>query len=54
VTVVAADCATADVAAKAAFLLAEGGPAWLDAHGLAGRFVAGGQIVMNEQWRAAA
>jgi FAD:protein FMN transferase len=54
VTVSAADCLTADVAAKAAFLLDGDGPAWLDAHRLAGRFVArrGGTLV-NESWRAA-
>jgi thiamine biosynthesis lipoprotein len=55
VTVVAADCVTADVAAKAAFLLGEGGPEWLDARGLAGRFVASDDdLVANAHWQAAA
>ncbi|MCW3063235.1 MAG: ApbE family lipoprotein [Solirubrobacterales bacterium] len=39
VTVSGATCLGADVAAKAAFLLGDGGPAWLAGHGLAGRFV---------------
>jgi FAD:protein FMN transferase len=52
VTVCAADCVTADVAAKAAFLLDEDGPEWLDARGLPGRFV-GEEIVENGAWRAA-
>jgi thiamine biosynthesis lipoprotein len=51
VTVVAPDCVTADVAAKAAFLRSSDGPAWLDARGLAGRFSAGGDVVVNEWWR---
>jgi thiamine biosynthesis lipoprotein ApbE len=54
VTVVARDCATADVAAKAAYLLSEEGPAWLDARGLAGRFRREGVILVNEHWRRAA
>ena len=36
VSVVGATCLAADVCAKAAFLLGEDGPAWLDAHGAAG------------------
>ena len=35
----AGTCLQADVAAKAAFLLGHDGPAWLDARGLAGRFL---------------
>jgi thiamine biosynthesis lipoprotein len=53
VTVVARDCVTADVAAKAAYLLSEAGPAWLDARGLAGRFRREGVILVNERWRRA-
>ena len=54
VTVSGADCLTADVAAKTAFLLDGEGPAWLDRHGLAGRFLSrhGGTLV-NESWRGA-
>ena len=40
VTTSAATCLQADVAAKAAFLLARSGPAWLDGRGLPGRFLA--------------
>jgi thiamine biosynthesis lipoprotein len=51
VTVCGATCLMADVAAKAAFLLGETGPAWLDARGMAGRFLrADGSIVANEAW----
>ena len=39
VTVVGASCLAADVCAKAAFLLGEDGPDWLDSHALPGRFV---------------
>lgn len=53
VTVVAPDCVTADVAAKAAYLLSAKGPAWLDARGLAGRFRREGAILVNERWRRA-
>ena len=53
VTVVASDCVTADVAAKAAFLKSVTGPAWLDWRGLAGRFVRGGEVVVNDRWRRA-
>jgi thiamine biosynthesis lipoprotein ApbE len=48
-----ATCVDADVAAKAAFLLGEVGPAWLDEHGIPGRFLAGGRAAVNEAWRAA-
>jgi thiamine biosynthesis lipoprotein len=53
VTVSGASCLDADVAAKAAFLLGESGPGWLDARGLAGRFVGVGEVLANERWRAA-
>jgi hypothetical protein len=43
----------ADVAAKAAFLLSDDGPAWLDERRLAGRFLEEGRIVENSRWRAA-
>lgn len=52
VTVCASTCVGADIAAKAAFLLGDEGPQWLDARGLPGRFVrAGGEIVPNRRWR---
>ena len=48
VTVSGSSCLAADVAAKAAFLLGDDGPAWLDDRGLPGRFVArDGSIVPN-------
>ena len=51
VTVCGLSCVAADVAAKAAFLLGEAGPAWLDVRGLPGRFVtAGGEIRTNHCW----
>ncbi|HZD87086.1 MAG TPA: FAD:protein FMN transferase [Gaiellaceae bacterium] len=51
VTVSGASCLAADVAAKAAFLLGDEGPAWLDARDMPGRFVAGdGGVVENETW----
>ncbi len=50
VTVVAASCVAADIAAKAAFLLSHEGPNWLDERGLPGRFVAGDEIVENRAW----
>jgi FAD:protein FMN transferase len=53
VTVVAGSCLAADVAAKAAFLLSADGPEWLDEHSLAGRFVAGDDVLVNGAWRAA-
>lgn len=52
VTVAAATCLDADVAAKAAFLSGAGGPAWLDERGLAGRFV-GEIVVESASWRDA-
>lgn len=52
VTVCAASCAGADIAAKAAFLLDAVGPAWLDARRLPGRFVAAGDwVTANRAWR---
>jgi FAD:protein FMN transferase len=51
VTVAAGTCLEADVAAKAAFLLSDDGPAWLDERGLAGRFLAGDVVVTNRAWR---
>jgi FAD:protein FMN transferase len=51
VTVVGPTCLDADVAAKAAFLLSDDGPGWLDERGLAGRFLAGDVVVTNRAWR---
>jgi thiamine biosynthesis lipoprotein len=52
VTVCAASCAGADIAAKAGFLLDAAGPAWLDARGLPGRFLASeGTVIANRAWR---
>ena len=52
VTVSAGTCLQADVAAKAAFLLGQDGPNWLDARSLAGRFLpGGGPPVVNDMWR---
>ena len=54
VTAAAGTCLGADVAAKTAFLLSEGGPEWLDERGLPGRFVAAdGAVVENLSWAAA-
>ncbi|HST18065.1 MAG TPA: FAD:protein FMN transferase [Gaiellaceae bacterium] len=54
VTVSAASCLAADVAAKAALLLGHAGPSWLDRRGLAGRFVDyDGGVHLNETWRQA-
>jgi FAD:protein FMN transferase len=51
VTVSGATCLAADVAAKAAFLLGDGGPGWLDERGMAGRFLAAdGGVVCNDAW----
>jgi FAD:protein FMN transferase len=55
VSVAAQSCFAADVAAKAALLLGDEGPAWLDARGLAGRFVGhDGRVHLNETWSARA
>jgi thiamine biosynthesis lipoprotein len=54
VSVAAGSCVAADVAAKAAFLLDDDGPGWLDERGLPGRFVdEGGRVVVNGTWHAA-
>ena len=53
VTVAAGSCVEADVAAKAAFLLGDEGPAWLDEHGLPGCFRTAGVEVANKAWREA-
>ncbi len=51
VTVAAGTCYAADVAAKAALLLGEDGPAWLEKRSLAGRFVGhDDQIVVTSAW----
>ena len=55
VTVAAATCLQADVAAKAALLLGLAGPEWLDERTLAGRFVGhDGRVVLNAAWRSRA
>jgi FAD:protein FMN transferase len=55
VTASGATCLAADVAAKAGFLLGEGGPEWLDGRGVPGRFVGvDGAIVENDAWAGAA
>lgn len=52
VTVSGATCLAADVAAKAAYLLGVDGPEWLDARGMAGRFLGvDGRIVLNASWQ---
>ncbi len=54
VTVAAPTCLAADIAAKAALLLGEEGPSWLDERGLAGRFLDhSGAAVANGVWSAA-
>jgi thiamine biosynthesis lipoprotein len=51
VTVAAPTCLVADVAAKAALLLGDAGPAWLDRRGFAGRFVGHDDVVVtNQNW----
>jgi thiamine biosynthesis lipoprotein len=51
VTVAAGSCLAADIAARAAFILAEDGPRWLDDRGLAGSFVAPeGVWAENRTW----
>ena len=50
VTVAAGSCFGADIAAKAALLLSDEGPAWLDERGLPGRFRAGAELVANRSW----
>jgi thiamine biosynthesis lipoprotein len=52
VTVSAGSCLAADIAAKAALLLGDAGPAWLDGRRLAGRFVSrAGDVTCNDAWR---
>lgn len=54
VTASGASCLAADVAAKAGFLLGELGPEWLDARGIAGRFVGlDGSVLENASWSLA-
>lgn len=54
VTVCGATCLAADVAAKAALLLGDDGPEWLDARGLPGRFVhLDGALVVTTAWAGA-
>lgn len=54
VTASGATCLSADVAAKAGFLLGERGPEWLDERGVPGRFVGvGGDAVENGTWQSA-
>jgi thiamine biosynthesis lipoprotein len=50
VTVAAGTCLAADASAKAAFLLSDDGPDWLDERGLPGRFLAGAEVVVNRAW----
>ena len=54
VTVAAATCLAADVAAKAALLLGHDGPAFLERQGLWGRFVAHDDTVVTLDWDLAA
>jgi FAD:protein FMN transferase len=51
VTACGASCLDADIAAKAAFLLGEDGPSWLDAQSIPGRFVSPDGVVLNGAWR---
>ena len=53
VTAVGASCLAADIGAKAGFLLGDEGPAWLDAHDGAARFVHDDEIVENARWTRA-
>jgi len=51
VTVSGASCLAADAAAKAAYLLGDDGPDWLDARDMAGRFLRGdGRVTCNAAW----
>lgn len=55
VTASGATCLSADVAAKAGFLLGERGPGWLDERSVPSRFVGrGGEVVANDAWERAA
>jgi thiamine biosynthesis lipoprotein len=53
VTACGATCVAADIAAKAAFLLDDEGPEWLDARRIPGRFVDadGRSVQSNDAWR---
>jgi FAD:protein FMN transferase len=51
VTVAAGSCLAADVAAKAAFLLSDDGPGWLDERSLPGRFLDARGETVNRAWR---
>ena len=53
VTVAAGSCLEADVAAKAAFLLGDAGPGWLEERGLPGCFRTAGVEIPNGAWRRA-
>ncbi|MDQ2983579.1 MAG: FAD:protein FMN transferase [Actinomycetota bacterium] len=53
VTVAAESCLNADIAAKAALLLSDDGPAWLDEQKLPGRFVSSAETIANAPWREA-
>jgi thiamine biosynthesis lipoprotein len=54
VTVCAATCAAADVAAKAAFLLSGDGPGWIEEKGLAAQFLArSGELASTSRWPCA-
>jgi FAD:protein FMN transferase len=54
VTASGATCLSADVAAKAAFLLGEHGPEWLESRGIPGRFVSPhGEVLENACWSRA-
>jgi thiamine biosynthesis lipoprotein len=53
VTVCGASCLAADVAAKAAFLLAEAGPEWLEQRRLPGRFSGADGVVTTSAWAGA-
>jgi FAD:protein FMN transferase len=54
VTASGATCLSADVAAKAGFLLGERGPEWLESRGIPGRFVSlDGAVLENVCWSGA-
>ena len=53
VTVCGATCLAADVAAKAALLLGDDGPAWLERRDLPGRFVGDHGVVTTAAWAGA-
>ena len=51
VTVCGGSCLSADIAAKAAFLLGAAGPTWLDRRNIPGRFVpSAGRVIVNRAW----